>query len=116
VNEGRRELADARLAAELEPTAHVHESAEEYRVDVEAPGLDAGDFLVQVEGRLLHVSGRDLRTPGADATFEFVFRLPDRVEGEGLRAAFANGRLVIRAPVARNGFRTIEIVSSGEAG
>lgn len=116
MNDSRRDLADARLAAELEPTAHVHEGAEEYRVDVEAPGLEAGDFLVQVEGRLLHVSGRALRTPGADATFEFVFRLPDRVDGAGLRAAFEEGRLVIRAPVARNGFRTIEISTSREDG
>ena len=37
-----------RLAAELEPTAHVHDGETEYRVEVEAPGLGEHDLHVEV--------------------------------------------------------------------
>ena len=107
----RAEPAVTRIAAELEPTAHVQDGPAEYRVDIEAPGLDADDFRVRLAGRLLQVTGRDLRTPGSGSTFEFVFRLPDRVAGDGLAASFEGEKLVIRAPTQADEARTIEIVT-----
>jgi len=115
VSADRANLAAARLA-ELEPTAHVQEGPAEYRVDVEAPGLEAHDFEVQLTGRLLHVTGRDLRTPGSGSTFEFVFRLPDLVAGDGLSASFEDGRLVIRAPVQAGQAQRIEIATATPSG
>ena len=99
----------ARLAAELEPTAHVHDGPTDYRVDVEAPGLGAEDFEVRLVGRLLHVTGRDLRAFGSDSSFEFTFRLPDLVTGDQLTATFEEGKLVLRAPVQAATARLIEI-------
>lgn len=107
----RVELAATRIAAELEPTAHVRSGPSGYSVDIEAPGLDAGDFQVRLSGRLLHVSGRDLRAPGGESTFEFVFRLPDHVAGDGLTASFEDGRLLVRAPVHPDDVRTIEVTT-----
>jgi HSP20 family molecular chaperone IbpA len=115
VSADRASLAATRLAAELEPTAHVHDGPSEYRVDVEAPGLDADDFQVRLAGRLLRVTGRDVRTPGSDSTFEFVFRLPDQVSGDGLAASFEDGRLIVRAPVHADEARTIAVHAGGEA-
>jgi HSP20 family molecular chaperone IbpA len=107
---GRREADDlARQAAELEPTAHVVDGPDEYRVEVDAPGLEAGDFEVSVTGRLLSVRGIDLRRPGTDATFEFVFRLPDLVSADDVEAAFEHGKLVVRASVRNGRARRIEI-------
>lgn len=99
----------ARRAAELEPTAHVEDGPTEYRVEVDAPGLGAEDFEVSLSGRLLQVSGRDLRRFGSDSTFEFVFRLPDQVSGEDLAALFEQGKLVVRGPVSDSEPRRIEI-------
>jgi HSP20 family molecular chaperone IbpA len=111
VTSSRREESLLREASELEPTAHVVDGPAEYRVEVDAPGLDAGDFEVGLTGRLLSVTGLDLRRPGTDATFEFVFRLPDLVAGEDVRAAFEHGKLVVRAPVRDGQARGIEIQS-----
>jgi HSP20 family molecular chaperone IbpA len=102
----------ARRAAELEPTAHVEDGPTEYRVEVDAPGLGAEDFEVSLSGRLLRVSGRDLRRFGSDSTFEFVFRLPDQVSGEDLEAAFEHRKLVVRASVRGGEPRRIEIRTS----
>jgi HSP20 family molecular chaperone IbpA len=109
VTPSRRQDDPARQAAELEPTAHVLDGPTEYRVEVDAPGLGARDFEVSLSGRLLTVSGRDLRRPGSDATFEFVFRLPDLVSGTDVMAAFEGGRLVVRAPLSEGEPRRIEI-------
>ena len=99
----------ARQAAELEPTAHVEDGPTEYRVEVDAPGLGAEDLEVSLSGRLLQVSGRDLRRFGSDSTFEFVFRLPDHVSGEDLAAVFEQGKLVVRGSMRDGQPRTIEI-------
>ena len=105
----RVELAATRIAAELEPTAHVQDGPAEYRVDIEAPGLGADDFHVRLAGRLLHVTGLDLRAPGSDSTFEFVFRLPDQVAGDGLAASFEDDTLTVRAPVHADEPRRVEV-------
>jgi HSP20 family molecular chaperone IbpA len=99
----------AREASQLEPTAHVEEGPVEYRVEVDAPGVGGDDFEVTLSGRLLRVSGRDLRRFGSDATFEFVFRLPDQVSGEDLAAVFEQGKLVVRGRVSRSEPRKLEI-------
>jgi HSP20 family molecular chaperone IbpA len=103
-------------AAELEPTAHVVDGPTDYRVEVDAPGLDAHDFVVDLTGRLLRVCGRDLRRFGSGSTFEFVFRLPDLVAGDDVVAAFEHGKLVVRAPVRAATPRTIEIDAPGSSG
>ena len=105
----RELLAATRLAAELEPTAQVHDGSAEYRVEVEAPGLAESDFQVEVLGRMLHVTGLDLRAPGSESTFEFLFRLPDDVDAAGLEAGFEAGRLVLRAAKGTSPQRPVEI-------
>jgi HSP20 family molecular chaperone IbpA len=106
----RRSLEDpVRRAAELEPTARVENGVAEYRVEVDAPGLGPADYEVALTDRLLEVRGRDLCRPGTDATFEFVFRLPDHVSGEDLSAVFEEGKLIVRAGIKNGATRRIEI-------
>jgi HSP20 family protein len=108
-----RDGADAgpglRLAAELEPTAHVHDGEAEYRVEIEAPGLGEHDLHVEVVDRLLRVSGPDLRKPGAGATFEFLLRLPESADAAALHASFTDGILVVAAPKRHEASRPVEI-------
>jgi HSP20 family molecular chaperone IbpA len=102
-------LVATRVAAELEPTAHVHNGPAEYRVEVEAPGLGADDFSVHLAGRLLRITGPSLSTLGADRDFEFLFRLPDQVDGADVVASFEDGKLIVRAPFEASEGRAIEI-------
>jgi HSP20 family molecular chaperone IbpA len=106
-------LVATRIAAELEPTAHVHNGPAEYRIDVEAPGLGVDDFSVHLAGRLLRITGPSLSTLGADRDFEFLFRLPDQVAGGGVVASFEDGKLVVRAPFEASEGRTIDIEAPG---
>jgi HSP20 family molecular chaperone IbpA len=98
-----------RLAAELEPTARVHDREAEYRVEIEAPGLGEQDLHVEVVDRLLRVTGPDLRKPGAGATFEFLLRLPESADAAALHASFTDGILVVAAPKRHEDSRPVEI-------
>jgi HSP20 family protein len=102
-----------RLAAELEPTAHVHDGETEYRVEVEAPGLGEHDLHVEVVDRMLRVSGPDLRKPGAGATFEFLLRLPESADASSLHASFTDGVLTVSAPKRHGDPRPVEIDDDG---
>ena len=98
-----------RLAAELEPTARVHDGETEYRVEVEAPGLGEHDLHVEVVDRMLRVSGPDLRKPGAGATFEFLLRLPESADASSLHASFTEGVLTVFTPKRHGDPRPVEI-------
>lgn len=113
---GRGQDAAVRLAAELEPVAHVRDGDEEYRVEVEAPGLGEHDLHVELVDRLVRVSGPDLRKPGTDSTFEFLFRLPESADAVGLHAVFVRGVLVVTAPKLHNGPRAVEIDDDDDGG
>ncbi len=109
-------LAATKLAAALEPTAHVHNWPAEYRIDVEAPVLGVDDFSVHLSGRLLRITGPSLATLGADRDFEFLFRLPDQVVGTDIVVSFEDGKLVVRAPLESGEGRAIEIAAPGPSG
>ncbi|HSE81047.1 MAG TPA: Hsp20 family protein [Gaiellaceae bacterium] len=98
-----------RAAAELEPTAHVDDGPDEYRVEVEAPGLGERDLEVQVVDRVVRVSGPDLRKPGSDSTFEFLLPLPESADAGRVHAIFTGGVLVISAPKLHGVPRPVEI-------
>jgi HSP20 family protein len=98
-----------RLAAELEPTARVRDGEAEYRVEVEAPGLGEHDLHVEVVDRMLRISGPDLRKPGSDSSFEFLLRLPESADSDGLHASFTDGVLVVSAPKRHEVSRPVEI-------
>jgi HSP20 family molecular chaperone IbpA len=105
----RRIAADVRRAAELEPTAHVRDEADRYCVEIDAPGLGEHDFVVEVTDRLLNVSGPDLRKADPEARFDFLFRLPESADADGLSAAFADGVLVVCAPKAHGPTRHVDV-------
>ena len=114
MSEASEKRVATKLAAELEPTAHVDNGPTEYRIHVEAPGLGADDFSVHLSGRLLRITGPSLSTLGSDRDFEFLFRLPDQVAGADVVASFEDGKLVVRAPVEADEGRAIEIAAPPE--
>lgn len=87
----------------------VFEDRDKVVVRVEAPGMEVGDFDLQVEGHTLRIRGdkrsaRESRdgawrlTERAYGRFERVLRLPAEVRGEKASAAYRNGVLRIELP------------------
>jgi HSP20 family molecular chaperone IbpA len=91
----------------------VHDGEDEYRAEIDAPGLGEHDFSVEVQDRMLRVSGPDLRKPGSDATFEFLLRLPESADASRLHASFERGMLVVFAPKRHDAPRPVEIDDAG---
>ena len=93
-----------------EPLVNVTEHAEEYCIEIAAPGLAKQDFNIQAEGHFLTVSaqskqekedhqeGKILRKEFNFATFSRRFRLSDGVLTEKITAAYENGVLKIHIP------------------
>jgi HSP20 family protein len=105
-----RELAAAaRLAAELEPTAHVEDGDEGYRVEITAPGVGESELEVDVADGFLRVRGPDLRRPAAETTFEFLFHLPPGTDAERLEATWADGLLTVSAPKRGEAPRQLDV-------
>jgi HSP20 family molecular chaperone IbpA len=109
VSRGRTGDEDLRAAAELEPIAHVEDGPGEYRIEVEAPGLEECDLHVEVVDGIVRVSGPDLRKPGSGSTFEFLLRLPESADAGRLHASFTGGVLVVSAPKLHGAPRPVEI-------
>ena len=93
------------------PRLDVKESAEDYRVQVDLPGVDKKDISVSLEDGLLSISGRrqaEHQEEGAGGTwhrverawgsFERHLRLGDGVDADGVKAEAKDGVLTVRIP------------------
>ena len=102
------------------PAVDLHESAQDYTVRMDLPGVNPKDVKVQmIEGRLT-IKGERVATPvegekakahrveRAHGSFERVFKLPARVEPGKVTAKYQDGVLEVRVPKAPEG-RTQDI-------
>ncbi len=87
----------------------MRDGEDEYRAEIEAPGLGEHDLHVEVLDRIVRVSGPDLRKPGTESSFEFLFRLPESADAGRLHASFAEGVLVVSVPKVHAPPRAVEI-------
>ncbi len=99
------------------PAVDVYETAEEYVVLVELPGVDPERLTVSLENRELRVRGEKVsghRSPGirthrleiATGPFERSIRLPGPVASAGAQARYARGVLEIRLPKGQSAAAT----------
>jgi len=103
----------------------VYRSGGELTIEFDAPGVEASDINLTIEGRSLVVSlRRGLRKgPGIDVveagrhhgTFQQRLWLGDGWDLDGLEARVENGILLVRAPVAEVTRRQVEVASGLEA-
>ena len=89
------------------PLADVEETPEEYRVEIELPGVKHDDLDIEVAGRRVSVRGerkekervgilrRRERTVGR---FSYEVTLPGDVDEEGVEAQLDEGVLTVRLP------------------
>ena len=93
------------------PRADIHETVNEYLVQLDLPGLEKGDIKIKIEDGYLTVSGErknevDVedekyhRVERFHGEFSRSFRLHKNVERTRIKAGFRNGVLEITIPKA----------------
>jgi HSP20 family protein len=104
--------------------ASIDKDAKKFVCQIALPGVDPKDVNIQVQGKVLRVSGERKtanENKGADyyqreivyGSFERSIALPEGVESDKLTAEYRNGVLEISAPISAAALpRRIEIKSS----
>ncbi len=105
------------------PSINVIATDSDYKIKVAAPGLDKGDFEVNVDKGYLSISAKKERSDEVKdgkytrrefnySTFNRSFQLPEHVQADNIAANYANGILTItlpkRAEAKANAGRVIE--------
>ena len=100
------------LSAVSSPNLDIREEKDHYTVRVDMPGTDKGSIKVNVEGRLLTISGdrttvnetkdddKVVRTERSMAEFVRTVELPGPVKAASVEAKYDNGVLTLNLPKA----------------
>lgn len=90
------------------PSVNVVETAENFRIEVAAPGLDKGDFNIDLDKEVLTISAKKevKREEGEKVRkmefsyheFKRTFRLPETVDANAIEANYLNGILNVTLP------------------
>jgi len=92
------------------PSADVIEREDGFDLTLDLPGIKKEDLTITVKEEILYLSGERKRLEHEVnekfhhyyerqyGTFERSFRLPDHVDGEHIKATFADGELHVTVP------------------
>jgi HSP20 family protein len=94
---------------EYHPPVDIVETGDAYTIEFDLPGFTREDIKVSVDDGVLKVSGERTRNVEKDeryyryferpeGAFSRSFRLPDHVDGEGIKATHTNGVLRLELP------------------
>ncbi len=107
-----KELMDERFAPAYQgssPAVNVVESAEGYRIEVAAPGLQKSDFRLNLDHNRLTISAEKenkteeqnekyTRREFSYSSFQRTFTLPGAVDSEKINATYVDGVLHVELP------------------
>jgi HSP20 family protein len=88
------------------PAVNISETAEQYKVELAAPGLQKEDFKISVEKDLLSISSEKKSEAKEESekftrkefnysSFKRSFNLPETADKENIRAEYSNGILTL---------------------
>jgi HSP20 family protein len=91
------------------PAVNIAEDQEAFRIELAAPGLQKGDFKIDIEKRRLTISSEKkssseskdekyLRKDFSFSSFRRSFSLPEYADTDNIKAAYANGILIVSIP------------------
>ncbi len=91
------------------PSVNIAESSDNFRIELAAPGLDKGDFDINIEKNTLTISAKKemsnevnekkfTRKEFSYSSFARSFQLPEGVESNAIEANYENGILGIVLP------------------
>lgn len=96
-------------SAMTQPSVNILETADDFKLDVAAPGLEKSDFNISVEDNKLMISAQKeynkeettdkfTRKEFNYSSFTRSFDLPDFVDSEQIKAGYENGILRLTLP------------------
>ena len=99
----------AREALSFVPAVNISERAEDFSIEVAAPGIEKDDFKIAVENGVLTISAekreekkdenkRFTRKEFSYQSFKRTFSLPEHVEADKIAASHKNGVLTLILP------------------
>lgn len=103
-------MSDWRTTGSTLPAVNVHETNNDYMIEVAAPGMKRDDFKIELENNLLTISsqredsheekdGNYTRREFSYQSFQRSFSLPqNRVKGDDIKAKYDDGILRITVP------------------
>lgn len=104
----RNELPTTNGNTKNAPATNVLETAENFKIEVAAPGFDKTDFSVSTEKDVLTIAAKKENTEEANATlrrkefsyneFKRTFQLPETVNADAIEAIYNNGILSVTLP------------------
>ncbi|TDO03231.1 Hsp20/alpha crystallin family protein [Sunxiuqinia elliptica] len=92
------------------PAVNVYEKKDDFEIEVAAPGLEKGDFHIDLKDNVLTVSsekkeskeekedGKVVFTEFNYSTFSRSFRLPEGIDANNIKATHKNGVLKVILP------------------
>jgi HSP20 family protein len=95
------------------PPLNVYDAGDRYLLSAQLPGITAGDIDLTITGETLTMRGERKRPEGVKeesyrrqerpmGRWSRTLTLPDRVDGAGVSASFANGILTVSLPKAED--------------
>jgi len=108
-NDYMNETGTARDVLSYVPAVNIAERAEDFMIEVAAPGVDKEDFKISVENGVLSISAgekeeqkeenlRFTRKEFSACSFKRSFTLPEHVEADQIAASHKNGVLTLLLP------------------
>ena len=118
----RNARTEARAKAAWRPSVDVIEHEDRFDLTLDLPGIKKEDMNITVKEGTLYLSGERKR-PERDENAEFYhyyerpggafersFQLPDHVDGDKIKASFADGELTVEVPKSEKAKqRTIKV-------
>jgi len=91
------------------PSANIVETADNFRIELSAPGFSRNDFKVKLENQILEISGeietgkenqeeKYVRHEFSRSSFSRRFRLSNWVDSGSIAAKYENGILMVTIP------------------
>lgn len=88
------------------PSANIKERAQDFKIDLAVPGMDKKDFQIEVENKVLTVSGERKEEVSEEnekltrrefhyGSFKRSFSLPETADSENINANYNNGVLTL---------------------
>lgn len=102
-------FGNSRKPESFVPAVNIHETAEAYHLELNAPGRDKADFVIQLADGLLTISYeqkeeaqkedyKTLRREFGFRSFKRSFHVDEQIDGEAIQARYENGILRLLLP------------------
>ncbi|MBK8520653.1 MAG: Hsp20/alpha crystallin family protein [Ferruginibacter sp.] len=91
------------------PPANIIEKADQYKIELAAPGMEKADFNVKLDGKILNISAEKKAETAAEnekmirkefgyKAFKRSFTLDEKIDAVNISAKYENGILTLELP------------------